>query len=176
MPREKDQSARAKKGGKGGAYTWDGDGSEDAMPLEMGRDLYEVLGVPRGSDARTIKRGFREAARKYHPDVNNEPDAADVYKEISQAYSVLSDPDKKARYDQFGEAGLGGGGGGPGGGVEVNLEDIFDSLGGVFSMSRRSVINALPPEVTLEDPAVSWGYIDDFGVLGLELWAGYAIK
>ncbi|KAH8078530.1 hypothetical protein JL720_9727 [Aureococcus anophagefferens] len=96
----------------------------------MGRDLYEVLGVPRGSDARTIKRGFREAARKYHPDVNSEPDAADVYKEISQAYSVLSDPDKKARYDQFGEAGLGGGGGGPGGGVEVNLEDIFDSFFG----------------------------------------------
>jgi len=101
-----------------------------AMPLEMGRDLYEVLGVPRGSDARAIKRGFREAARKYHPDVNSEPDAADVYKEISQAYSVLSDPDKKARYDQFGEAGLGGGGGGPGGGVEVNLEDIFDSFFG----------------------------------------------
>jgi len=98
--------------------------------LRMGRDLYEVLGVPRGSDERTVKRAFREKARKYHPDVNKDPGAEDVYKEISQAYATLSDPEKKQRYDQFGEAGLGGMGGGPGGGVEVNLEDIFDSFFG----------------------------------------------
>ena len=109
--------------------------------LQMARDLYETLGVPRGSDERTIKRAFRDAARKWHPDVNDTPEAAERYKEISQAYATLSDPDKKQRYDMYGETGLGGGGG-PGGGVEVNLEDIFDSFfggggGGGFGGARR---------------------------------------
>ena len=108
--------------------------------LQMARDLYETLGVPRGSDDRTIKRAFRDAARKWHPDVNDTPEAAERYKEISQAYATLSDPDKKQRYDMYGETGLGGGGG-PGGGVEVNLEDIFDSFfgggGGGFGGARR---------------------------------------
>ena len=97
--------------------------------LQMARDLYETLGVARGSDERAVKRAFREAARKWHPDVNDTPEANERYKEISQAYATLSNPEKKRQYDQFGTTGLGGGPGG-GGGVEVNLEDIFDSFFG----------------------------------------------
>jgi len=112
--------------------------------LQATRDLYEVLGVPRGSDDRTIKRAFREAARKWHPDVNDTAEAEEKYKEISQAYSTLSDPEKKARYDQFGDVGLGGGGpGGYPGGVQVNLEDIFDSFfgGGMGGGARQQQRN-----------------------------------
>lgn len=105
--------------------------------LRMSRDLYETLGIPRGSDARVIKRAFREKARKWHPDVNDSPDAEAKFQEISQAYATLSDPEKKARYDQFGDAGIGMGGGTGGAGVEVNLEDIFDSFfGGGVGGSR----------------------------------------
>ncbi|KAJ1450690.1 hypothetical protein M885DRAFT_531638 [Pelagophyceae sp. CCMP2097] len=98
--------------------------------MAMKKDLYELLEIPRSADQPAIKKAFRAAARKWHPDVNPSPDAADRFSEISSAYTVLSDPEKRQRYDQFGEAGLGGGGGGGGGGVEVNLEDIFDSFFG----------------------------------------------
>ena len=73
----------------------------------MGRDLYEVLGVPRTADQAELKRAFRKAARLWHPDVNQTPEAEDKFAEISSAYQTLSDPDKRARYDRFGEAGLG---------------------------------------------------------------------
>ena len=82
------------------------------------RDFYEVLGVDKSASADEIKKAYRKLAKKYHPDVNKEPDAADKFKEVQEAYDVLSDAQKKATYDQFGHAGMDGafGGGGFGGG------------------------------------------------------------
>mmetsp|Transcript_21802 Transcript_21802/g.33517 ORF Transcript_21802/g.33517 Transcript_21802/m.33517 type:complete len:424 (-) Transcript_21802:2519-3790(-) len=97
----------------------------------LARNYYDVLGVERNADQNEIKKAFRKAAREWHPDVNSSPEAEDKFQEISAAYQVLSDPEKRSRYDRFGEAGPGGFSGATGG-VEVNLEDIFDSFfGGV---------------------------------------------
>ena len=82
-----------------------------------GRDYYDVLGVSRSADGKELKRAYRQLARKFHPDVNKEPDAEQKFKEISNAYEVLSDDQKKAIYDRFGEDGLKGGMGGMGGNV-----------------------------------------------------------
>ena len=71
-------------------------------------DYYEVLGVPRGADAKTIKETFRQLARRYHPDISTEPDAEQRFKEIAKAYAVLSDPARRASYDAQGSAGLAG--------------------------------------------------------------------
>ena len=71
-------------------------------------DFYQILGVSRDADADTLKRAYRKLARQYHPDVNKEPGAEDKFKEIGKAYEALADPETRARYDQFGEAGLGG--------------------------------------------------------------------
>jgi len=79
-------------------------------------DYYALLGVARDADADTLKRAYRRLARQYHPDINKDPGAEDKFKEIGRAYEVLSDPQTRARYDQFGEAGVGGGAGGPGAG------------------------------------------------------------
>ncbi|RMH01608.1 MAG: molecular chaperone DnaJ [Planctomycetota bacterium] len=95
------------------------------------RDYYEVLGVPRDADAEAIKKAYRRLALKYHPDRNEgDSEAAEKFKEASEAYAVLSDPEKRARYDRFGHAGLGNGGGG---GVHFeNIEDIFAQFGDIF--------------------------------------------
>lgn len=76
-------------------------------------DFYDLLGVSRDADADTLKRSYRRLARQYHPDINKDPGAEDKFKEIGRAYEVLSDPQTRARYDQFGEAGLGGAAGMP---------------------------------------------------------------
>ena len=68
------------------------------------RDYYEVLGVDKNAEDKTIKSAFRKLAKKYHPDVNKEPHAAEKFKEAQEAYAVLSDPDKRKQYDQFGHA------------------------------------------------------------------------
>ncbi|MFI1287955.1 DnaJ C-terminal domain-containing protein [Streptomyces sp. NPDC088353] len=125
----------------------------------MARDFYEVLGVPRTADRDEIQRAYRTLARRYHPDVNKDPQAEERFKEINEAFSVLSDPEQRARYDRFGEdfrkipedweervasgAGAGSGfrwttGGGPRarystagfGGEGVDVEDLFGSLFG----------------------------------------------
>lgn len=102
----------------------------------MGQDYYTVLGVSRGVDEKELKKAYRQKARKFHPDVNKEPGAEEKFKEISNAYEVLSDPQKKNIYDQFGEDGLrnfgGMGGGGPGGpGMDfTNPFDLFESFFG----------------------------------------------
>ncbi|MFZ9269873.1 MAG: molecular chaperone DnaJ [Prochlorococcaceae cyanobacterium] len=96
-------------------------------------DYYELLGVGRDADADTLKRAYRRLARQYHPDVNKDPGAEDRFKEIGRAYEVLSDPQTRARYDQFGEAGLGGGGMpdmGDMGGFADLFETFFSGFGG----------------------------------------------
>jgi molecular chaperone DnaJ len=96
------------------------------------RDYYEVLGVSKGSSAEEIKKAYRQLAIKYHPDKNPGDKASEEkFKEAATAYEVLSNPDKKQRYDQYGHAGLGGASnGGYGGGM--TMEDIFSSFGDIF--------------------------------------------
>ena len=65
------------------------------------RDYYEVLGLSKGASEDEIKKAYRSLAKKYHPDINKEPGAEEKFKEINEAYDTLSDPDKKARYDQY---------------------------------------------------------------------------
>lgn len=96
------------------------------------RDFYEVLGVSKESTTSEIKKAYRKLALQYHPDRNpDNPEAEAKFKEASEAYSVLSDSEKKARYDQFGHAGLQNGGGFGGGGFTT--EDIFGQFGDIFS-------------------------------------------
>lgn len=100
------------------------------------RDYYEVLGVPRTANAEEIKKAFRRLARQYHPDVNRSPDAESLFKEINEAYEVLSDDQKRAAYDRFGHAGVNGvtGGAGPFDPFAgVGFGDIFDTFESFFS-------------------------------------------
>jgi curved DNA-binding protein len=95
------------------------------------RDYFKVLEVERGADAETIKRSFRKLARQYHPDVNPGDKAAEArFKEISEAYEVLSDPEKRRRYEQFGQywSQMGGGGGGSGFDVDFGRYGSFDDF------------------------------------------------
>lgn len=109
------------------------------------RNLYDVLGVPRGADKAQIKKSFKELARRYHPDVSKEPDAEERFKEVNAAYAVLGDEERRKLYDEFGEIslqqgfdperarafrGMGGGGFGQGMGGGVNLDDLLGSLFG----------------------------------------------
>ena len=132
----------------------------------MARDFYEVLGLSRDADQSEIQRAYRKLARTLHPDVNRDPGAEERFKELSEAYDVLSDPDQRKRYDAFGSdfrrvgadvdpeayrrarqhAGAGGrsngwGGGGPGGGFRYSGSgddlDIEDLLGGIFGGRGR---------------------------------------
>ena len=139
-----------------------------------GQDFYEVLGVPRNADQSEIQRSYRKLARTHHPDVNKDPSAEARFKEISEAYDVLSDPDLRKRYDAFGEdfrrvppdvdpeawrqarayAGAGPGGPGPGGprwsggGVRyTDAEediDLEDLLGGIFGGRGRTNWGPIP--------------------------------
>jgi molecular chaperone DnaJ len=92
------------------------------------RDYYEILGVPKTASAEDLKQAFRTLARKYHPDVSKEEHAEERFKEINEAYAVLSDEQKRAAYDRYGHAGVNGMGGMPGGFNTVDLSDIFGDL------------------------------------------------
>lgn len=95
------------------------------------RDYYEVLGVTKSASADEIKKAYRKLAIQFHPDKNpDNPEAEDKFKEAAEAYEVLSNAEKKARYDQFGHQGLGGNGGY--GGAGMNMEDIFSQFGDIF--------------------------------------------
>ena len=99
------------------------------------RDYYEILGVQRDADLATIKKEYRRLAIKYHPDKNpGDKGAEEKFKEAAEAYEVLSDSEKKARYDRFGHAGVGDNGG-YGGGGGMTMEDIFRHFGNVFGDS-----------------------------------------
>ena len=131
-------------------------------------DYYEMLEITRDADGETIKRAFRRKAREYHPDVNSAADAEDRFKELNEAYDVLSDPNKRSHYDRFGTA-PGAAGGSPYGGVDMNdifgggavdLGDLFSSFFGGVAGSRGG--RAMRPEgrdmgmtlnISLEDAA-----------------------
>lgn len=115
------------------------------------KDYYEVLGLSKGASDEEIKRAFRKLAKQYHPDVNKEPGAEEKFKEIGEAYAVLSDPQKKAQYDQFGHSAFANGAGGQGFGgfnaEDIDLSSIFEDLfgssfgggfGGFGGSSRRN--------------------------------------
>ncbi len=113
------------------------------------RDYYEVLGLSKGASEEEIKKAFKSMARKYHPDLHpGDAEAEEKFKEINEAFGVLSDPEKKSRYDQFGHAGVdpnyGGGAGGDGfggfGGFG-DMNDIFDSIFGGGRSQRQSSPN-----------------------------------
>ena len=114
------------------------------------RDYYEVLGIDKGADEATIKKAYRTLAKKNHPDVNpGDKDAEERFKEINEAYQVLSNPQKRAQYDQFGHdgpQGFGGGGysdfSGFGGGGFGGFEDIFSTIfgGGAGGAQRNGPI------------------------------------
>ena len=114
---------------------------------EAKRDYYEVLGVDKNADEATIKKAYRNLAKKYHPDMNpGDAEAEKKFKEASEAYAVLSDPEKKRQYDQFGHAAFENGG--PGGGFDfsgMDFGDLFgDLFGGIFGTGggsdRKSVV------------------------------------
>ena len=100
------------------------------------RDYYEVLGVDKSASADEIKKAYRKKAIQYHPDKNpGDKEAEEKFKEAAEAYEVLSNPDKRARYDQFGHEGMsgaGGFGGGFGGGQGMSMDDIFSMFGDIF--------------------------------------------
>ncbi len=112
---------------------------------EQKRDAYEILGVDKSADADTLKKAYRKLAKKYHPDANpGDKTAEEKFKEATEAYAILSDPDKKAQYDRFGYSafdGAGGGGDGGFGGFDfsgMGMDDIFgDLFGGMFGGGSR---------------------------------------
>ncbi len=116
---------------------------------EQKRDYYEVLGVEKNADDAAIKKAYRVLAKKYHPDMNpGDAEAEKKFKEASEAYAVLSDPDKRKQYDQFGHAAFEGGAGGAGGFdfSGMDFEDLFgDIFGSFFGGGSRSRANSNGP-------------------------------
>ncbi|MFN8375552.1 MAG: DnaJ domain-containing protein [Anaerolineae bacterium] len=106
----------------------------------MTRDYYEVLGVARTATKEEIRQAFRRLARQYHPDINKATDAEARFKEINEAHEVLSDDEKRARYDRFGHAGVQGvgtGAGAAGYGFEEIFEEFMNNFAGTRSNTRR---------------------------------------
>jgi molecular chaperone DnaJ len=118
--------------------------------MANGTDYYEVLGVDRKASQDDIKKAYRKLARQYHPDTNKEPGAEDRFKQISEAYDTLGDPDKRKKYDRggsiFGGANpFGGGGGGAGGGATAaDFGSFSDILGGIFNTGSRGGTRTRP--------------------------------
>ena len=123
---------------------------------------YDVLGVSKDASDQEIKRAYRKLSKKYHPDLNHEPGAEEKFKEVNEAYEILSDPQKKAQYDQFGTTGgqQGFGGGQGFGGFDFGgsgaggFEDIFSSF---FGASPFTVLHTDVSQVRLGDS--TWAYM-----------------
>ncbi|HUH26206.1 MAG TPA: DnaJ domain-containing protein, partial [Flavobacterium sp.] len=99
----------------------------------MKKDYYEILGIDKSADAAAIKKAYRKKAIEFHPDKNpGDKESEENFKKAAEAYEILSDPDKKARYDQYGHAAFDGAGGFGGGGGFNNMEDIFSQFGDIF--------------------------------------------
>lgn len=103
----------------------------------MGKDYYASLGIQPGASTQEIKAAFRRLAQQYHPDINQEPGAEEKFKEVNEAYAVLSDPEKRAAYDRYGEAGLEGFGGAPDF-TSFDFADLFGEFFGFGGMGSRS--------------------------------------
>ncbi|XP_074312662.1 uncharacterized protein LOC141648097 [Silene latifolia] len=145
-------------------------------------DYYATLGVSRSSSAKEIKAAYRRLARQYHPDVNKEPGATEKFKEISAAYEVLSDDQKRALYDQYGEAGVKSAVGGSAGAYTTNPFDLFEtffgsSMGGFsgadtgFGTRRRTTVTKgedIRYDMTLEFSEAIFGVEKDLEVSHLE--------
>ena len=121
------------------------------------RDYYEVLEVEKTATVEEIKKAYRKKAIQYHPDKNpGDKTAEEKFKEAAEAYDVLSNPDKRARYDQFGHAGLGGaaGNGGPFGGFSggMSMDDIFSMFGDIFGghSGGEDVVHTVEVSAVLE--------------------------
>ena len=110
------------------------------------RDLYELLGVERGASDAEIKRAFRKLAQQWHPDVNTDPSAHERFKEVNEAYQILSDAERRQRYDTFGRAGVDGAAGGAGAGFEGfgGFSDIFDAFFGGAAAAGGSARRGRP--------------------------------
>ena len=141
------------------------------------RDYYDVLGASRNSSQEEIRTKFRKLALEYHPDRNKDPGAQEKFKEINAAYQVLSDPQKRARYDRFGHAGVGAGNGGGGRGFDGaetfgGFGDIFDAFfGGFGAGGRRAPMpgNDLQTHVTLSFEEAVFGVEKEIDVSRVEL-------
>ena len=132
------------------------------------RDYYEVLGVPRNASDDELKKAFRKLAFEYHPDRNKNPGAEDRFKEINEAYQILSDKEKRAQYDQFGHAGINGGGSQGFGDFETfgGFGDIFDSFFGGSNRQRNSPQKGsdLQYQMTLEFDEAVFGTEKEFDI------------
>lgn len=142
------------------------------------RDYYEVLGVPRNATEEQIRRAYRQQALKYHPDRNPDPEAAERFKEVTEAYEVLRDSEKRAMYDRFGHAGAQApfGAGGFGGFGGFGFEDIFETFFGVGTTTRARRTRArrgedLRVDVTLTFEEAVFGCEKEIEVVRHELCA-----
>jgi len=112
---------------------------------EQKRDYYEVLGVDKNADDAALKKAYRALAKKYHPDMNpGDKEAEKKFKEASEAYAVLSDPEKRRQYDQFGHAAFDGGAGGAG--VLILMAQILETFSGIFSEISLADAEVLPAQ------------------------------
>ncbi|MFC5703687.1 molecular chaperone DnaJ [Cohnella faecalis] len=132
------------------------------------RDFYDVLGVNKGASADEVKKAYRGLARKYHPDVNKAADAEEKFKEVKEAYDVLSDDQKRARYDQFGHqdpnAGFGGGGGADMGGFGDIFDMFFGGGGGRRDPNAPQRGNDLQYTMTIEFKEAVFGKETDINI------------
>ena len=118
------------------------------------RDYYEVLGVEKTASVEEIKKAYRKKAIQYHPDKNpGDKQAEENFKEAAEAYDVLSDPQKRQRYDQFGHAGVGGASQGGGFGGGMSMDDIFSQFGDIFGGHTLAVIDNQTEQYNLASKA-----------------------